>query len=173
MSPKIKTFQYCNPGFWLCLVCICLWVFYVVHTLIWMLLVQLSTFSIKLVPLAILLQSLMKSLWSDETGWIINKVDKICCCVLLTSFLFKFKVVMSLWIQKMNVINHSQVYGFYSFVTRRYWKIKKRSITLAKGCQPWNLQILGIDREGIIDDVIITIVTFDLIGLFLTNHTTA
>ena len=31
----------------------------------------------------------MKSVWSDETGWIINEVDKICCCVLLTSFYLK------------------------------------------------------------------------------------
>ena len=30
----------------------------------------------------------MKSVWSDETGWIINEVDKICSCVLLTSFYF-------------------------------------------------------------------------------------
>ena len=33
----------------------------------------------------------MKSVWSDETGWIIKEVDKICCCVLLTSFYLKKK----------------------------------------------------------------------------------
>ena len=31
----------------------------------------------------------MKSVWSDETGWIINQVDKICCCMLLNSFYLK------------------------------------------------------------------------------------
>ena len=35
----------------------------------------------------------MKSVWSDETGWIINEVDKICCCVLLTSFYLKKKIL--------------------------------------------------------------------------------
>lgn len=29
---------------------------------------------------------LYKSMWSDETSRIINKVDKICCCMLFTSF---------------------------------------------------------------------------------------
>ena len=33
-----------------------------------------------------LVKSLMKPVWSDETGRIIDKVDNICCCVLLTSF---------------------------------------------------------------------------------------
>ena len=31
----------------------------------------------------------MKSVSSDETGRIINKIDKMCCCVLLTSFCLK------------------------------------------------------------------------------------
>ena len=38
----------------------------------------------------------MKSVWTDETGRIINKVNKISCCVLLTSLylkkLFKKKI---------------------------------------------------------------------------------
>ena len=36
-----------------------------------------------------LVKSLMKSVRSDETGGIINQVDKICRCVLLTSFILK------------------------------------------------------------------------------------
>jgi len=36
-------------------------------------------------PWDLLLESLMKYVWSDETRRIINKVDKISCCVLLTS----------------------------------------------------------------------------------------
>ena len=37
------------------------------------------------------LKSLMKSVRSDETGRIVNKVDKICCYVLLISFYLKKK----------------------------------------------------------------------------------
>ena len=39
--------------------------------------------------LFILCKSLMTSVWSDEIDRIINLVYKICCCVLLTSFLLK------------------------------------------------------------------------------------
>ena len=47
----------------------------------------------------------MKSVWSDETGRIINKVNKISCCVLLTSFYLKnchdtqlqWKVIEHFW----------------------------------------------------------------------------
>ena len=33
----------------------------------------------------------MKSVWSDETSRIINKINKISCCVLLTNFHLKIE----------------------------------------------------------------------------------
>ena len=35
----------------------------------------------------------MKSVWSDETGRIINKFNKISCCVPLTSLYLKKKLI--------------------------------------------------------------------------------